>query len=67
MFTQHGPFKIKRCRVRYLERGEHDAVLSVLNTGVHQVFDQAHLRAQVPDPEGTKHPGKKETSEQKRT
>lgn len=37
--------------MRYLQSGEHDPVLSVLNTWIHQVFDQADLRAQVPDAE----------------
>lgn len=39
---------------RYLECGEHDAMLSVLNAGVHQVFDQADLGSQVPDSEDQK-------------
>lgn len=38
-------------RLQHLERGEHDAVLAVLDTGVHQVFNQADLRPQVPDSE----------------
>ena len=38
--------------LRYLERGEHDSMLSVLDAGVHQVFDQADLWPQVPDTEG---------------
>lgn len=28
---------------QHLERGEHDAVFAVLDTGVHQVFNQADL------------------------
>lgn len=29
--------------VCYLERGEHDSMLSMLDAGVHQVFNQADL------------------------
>lgn len=32
-----------------LEGGEHDAVFSVLDAEVHQVFDQTDLRTEVPD------------------
>lgn len=40
--------------MRYLEGGEHDAVFSVLDAGVHQVFDQTDLRTEVPDTEERK-------------
>lgn len=36
---------------QHLERGEHDAVFAVLDTRVHQVFNEADLGPQVPDPE----------------
>lgn len=37
--------------LQHLECGEHDAVLAMLDTGVHQVFNQTDLRPQVPDSE----------------
>lgn len=37
--------------LQHLERGEHDAVFAMLDAGVHQVFNQADLRPQVPDSE----------------
>lgn len=43
----------------YLQCGEHDAMLSVLNAGVHQVFDQADLWPQVPDSEDETKPNYK--------
>lgn len=41
--------KQRELHVRYLEGGEHDAVFSVLDAEVHQVFDQTDLRTEVPD------------------
>lgn len=37
--------------LQHLKCGEHDAVFAVLDTGVHQVFNQADLWPQVPDSE----------------
>lgn len=46
--------KQRELHVRYLEGGEHNAVFSVLDAGVHQVFDQTDLRTEVPDTEERK-------------
>lgn len=46
--------KQRELHVRYLEGGEHNAVFSVLDAGVHQVFDQTDLRTKVPDTEERK-------------
>lgn len=43
--------KTPQTRSQHLQGGEHDALLAVLHTGVHQVLHQAHLRPQVPDSE----------------